>query len=77
MLVMLMLRGSIHTITRNKEVLLFTSKKNGLEVNAEKTEYMVMSPEENAGRNHNVKVGNKSFKSMEQFKYSETLLRKV
>jgi hypothetical protein len=76
MLVMLMLGGGTQTITRNKEVLLFTSKKNGLQVNAEKTEYMIMSPEENAGQNHNIKVANKSFKSVEQFKYSETLLRK-
>jgi hypothetical protein len=42
----------------------------GLEVNGEKTEYMIMSPEQNAGQNHNIKVGNISFENVEQFRYS-------
>jgi hypothetical protein len=33
------LGGSIHTIRKNKEALLITSKKIGLEENAEKTKY--------------------------------------
>jgi len=28
------------------------SKENGLEVNADKTTYMIMSPDQNAGRSH-------------------------
>jgi hypothetical protein len=69
-----MLHGGIHTITGNKKALLFTSKENGLEVNAEKTKYTVMSPEQNAGQNHNIKVGNKYFKRVEQFQYLGTSL---
>jgi hypothetical protein len=41
--------GSAHTIKKNKEVLLVASKKNGLEVNADKTKYMVMSRDQNPG----------------------------
>jgi hypothetical protein len=35
--------GSIHTIRKNTEALLIASKEIGLEVNTEKTKYMVMS----------------------------------
>jgi hypothetical protein len=45
------LGGSIHTISKNTEVLLIASKEIGLEVNAEKTKYMVMSRDQNAGQN--------------------------
>jgi hypothetical protein len=38
-----MLGGSIHSIKKNAEDLMIASKEIGLEVNAEKTKYMVMS----------------------------------
>jgi len=38
-----MLGGSIHTVKENAEVLLVASKETGLEVNADKTKYRVMS----------------------------------
>jgi hypothetical protein len=37
------LGGSIHTIEKNTEALIVASKEIGLEVNADKTMYMVMS----------------------------------
>jgi len=37
------LTGSEHTIKKNAETLLVASKETGLEVNADKTKYMVMS----------------------------------
>jgi hypothetical protein len=43
------LGGSLHTIKNNTEALLIASKEIGLEVNAEKTKYMVMSRDQNAG----------------------------
>jgi hypothetical protein len=36
----------------------------GPDVNAKKTKYMVMSQEQNAGQNSNVKTGNKPFEMM-------------
>jgi hypothetical protein len=50
----------------NKEDLLIASKMTGLDVNAEKTKYMVMSRDKNAGQNSNTNTGNNSFERMGQ-----------
>jgi hypothetical protein len=63
------LGGSIHTVRRNTEVLLIASKEIGLEVNAEKTKYMVISRDQNTGQNGYIQIGNESFETVEQFKY--------
>jgi hypothetical protein len=68
------LGGSVHAIKKNAEALVIASKEIGLEVNAEKTKYMVMSRNQNAEQNHNIKVDNKSFERVEQFKYLGTTL---
>jgi hypothetical protein len=38
-------------------------------VNAEKTKYMVIFQDQNAGQSRNIQIGNKSFETVEQFKY--------
>jgi hypothetical protein len=63
-----MLVGRIHTIRKNTEALVIASKEIGLEVNAEKTKYMVMSWDQNSGPNLNIQISNKSFETVEQFK---------
>jgi hypothetical protein len=63
------LGGSMHSIKKNAVDLVIASKAIGLKVNAEKTKYMIMSRNENAGHNHNVKIDNNSFERVEEFKY--------
>jgi hypothetical protein len=62
------LGGNIHTIKKSTEALVFTSKENDVGVNVEKTNYMFLSHERNAGKYHNMTIGNKFLGSMEQFK---------
>jgi hypothetical protein len=38
------------------DVLLVATKENGLNTTADKTKFMHMSPEENEGRNHKLKL---------------------
>jgi hypothetical protein len=59
------LGGSIHTVKKNTEALVVASKETGLEVNAEEGKYMVMSRDQNAAHNHNIKIDNKSFERVE------------
>jgi hypothetical protein len=66
------LGGSIHTIKKNAEPLLIATKEIGLEANAEKTKYMVMSRDQNAGQDGNIQICNESFETVEQFKYLGT-----
>ena len=37
------------------------SKETGLGVNVDKTKFVVMSPDQNARRGHNIKIDNKSW----------------
>jgi hypothetical protein len=62
------LGGSVHTIKENIGVLAVDSKELGLEVNADKTKYMVMSRDQNASRNHSIKTDNSSFERVGDFK---------
>jgi hypothetical protein len=53
----------------NVEALVVTTKETGLEVNADKTKYMIMSRDQNAGRSYSMKNQNSSIERVEQFKY--------
>jgi len=68
------LGGSVYTVKENAEALVVASKEIGLEVNADKTKYIVMSRDQNAGRSHSIKIYNNSFARAEEFKYLETNL---
>ena len=58
----------------NAEALLVATKEIGLEVNADKTKYMVMPRDRNAGRGYIVKIDNSSIERVEEFKYLGTTL---
>ena len=47
------------------QILRVATKEIGLEVNADKTKYMVMSRDRNAGRGHSVKIDNISIERVE------------
>jgi hypothetical protein len=64
-----LLGDSIHTIKENSETLLEASRDIGLEINAEKTKYVIMSHHPNSGQNQNIKIANESFEKVEKFKY--------
>jgi hypothetical protein len=55
------LGGNVHAVQKNTEALVAAAKEIGLEVNADKTKYMVMSRDQNAGRNHNIRIDNSFF----------------
>jgi hypothetical protein len=44
----------------------------GIEVDTEKTKYMVVSHHQNVGHNHKLLTGTKSFETVARFKYLET-----
>jgi hypothetical protein len=67
--------GSVLTVKEKAEALVVASKETGLEVNADKTKYMIMSQNQNAGQSHNLNVDNMSFEKVERFKYLETNLK--
>ena len=66
------LDGSMYTIKNNREAIVFASKQTELEVNADKTNYMVMSEDQKAGQIHYIKTDNRRFERVEQFKYLGT-----
>jgi hypothetical protein len=59
-----LLGDSVNTIKENSETLLEASRDVGLEINAEKTKYMIMSRYPNSGQNQNIRIANESFESV-------------
>ena len=68
------LGGGIHTVKENAEALVAATRVIGLEVSADKTKYMVISRDQNAGRIHSVRFDNSTFEIVEEFKYLGTTL---
>jgi hypothetical protein len=68
------LSGNVRSIEEKTEVLVVASKEIGLEVNAEKTKYVVMPRDQNAGRSHSMRIDNSSLERVEEFRYLGTAL---
>jgi hypothetical protein len=69
-----LLGDSINTIKENSETLLKASRDIGLEINSEKTVYMITSLHPNSGQNQNIRIANESFENVTKFKYFGTML---
>jgi hypothetical protein len=69
-----MMGENIDTIQRNTKALFDASKEVGLEVNPEKTKYMLVSRCQKAGQGQSINIGNRSFESVAKFKYLGTTL---
>jgi hypothetical protein len=58
--------------TRRIHIFLIDASRDvGLEVNTEKTKYMLVSYYQNADQNQDMKIGNRSFENVSQFEYLE------
>jgi hypothetical protein len=64
-----LLGDNIATIKKNTETLIDPSKEAGLEINVEKTKYMLLSRQQNVGQNRHIKIANRSFENVSQFKH--------
>jgi hypothetical protein len=69
-----LLGDNIDAIKKNMETSIDASKEVGLEVNTEKTKYMLLSRHQNAGQSHDIKIANKCFENVAKFRYLGTTI---
>jgi hypothetical protein len=62
------------SIKEHTDPLIDINKEVGLEVNTEKTKYMLMSHHQNVGQNRVTKIANRSFENMAELKYLGTAI---
>jgi hypothetical protein len=66
-----LLGDNTDTIKKNTDILIDASKV-GLEINVDKTKYMLLSCHQNVCQNWDIKIANRSFENVSQFKYLGT-----
>jgi hypothetical protein len=70
-----LLGDNIDTIKKNTETLMDINKEVDLEINVEKTKYMLLYHLQNAVPNHDIKVANRLFEDVPQFRYMGTTVQ--
>jgi hypothetical protein len=70
-----LLGDSVNTVKENSETILEAGRDIGLEINAEKTKYVIMSRHQNSGQNQNKRIDNESFEKVAKFKHLGTTLK--
>jgi hypothetical protein len=60
--------------TESTEAIAVAGKEDGLEVSADKTKCMVVSPDQNVGGSQSIKIYNNSFERVKEFKLATTLM---
>ena len=61
--------SSIHSVEKNTEALVVAGKEIWLQINADKTKYVVIYWDQIAEWNHGIKTDNKSLEKVEEFEY--------
>jgi hypothetical protein len=61
-----LLQDNIDTINKNIETLIDASKEVGLEINVEKTNYVVLSHHQNVSENWDIKIANRLLLEIER-----------
>jgi hypothetical protein len=69
-----LLGDNIDSVNKNTETLNDGSKEVGLQINVEKSEYILVFHHQNAGQNRDIKVANKSLENMSQVTYLVTTI---
>jgi hypothetical protein len=59
-----LLGDNIDTVNKNSEILVDAGREVGLEVHVEKTKYMLVSRDQNADQNREIKIANRSFENV-------------
>jgi sorting nexin-29 len=67
-----LLGDKIDAVKKNTGTVIDAGKEVGLEINAEKTKYVLLSRQQNVGQNRDIKIANRSFENVLQFKYFGT-----
>jgi hypothetical protein len=64
-----LLEDNIDIIKKNAETLINATKEVGLEINVEKTKYVLLSRQQIVRQNRDIKIANRSFENVSQFIY--------
>jgi hypothetical protein len=73
-----LLGDNIDAIKKNMEALIYAIKEIDLELNTEKTKYMLLSRHQNAGQNLYTNIANRCFENVVEFRYlGKTIMNKT